>query len=435
MDILLESLMKSVRHLQIIDEMFSKEDYEGKELYLEIKKEINSLNKKTEFFFSDEIYVGGKKAGRKGYGRQMILSDLITYIIAGRGYFYAIRSKECMQNFIRLTLNLINQLMFFDSLTTNVELRTKVLEKLEKEIGNDFFKEKDRFLENVALKAYDGPIGLPLKEFRANEKILKILSCDKDKAKKRLENWFDSLLPKELGLWGELIVYIYLLRQKLGYVLPLLLTQYLISGYHDNILKVPDFLIIPFNIKEKTIGIEVGGGKETQSTRFSNLTGITIATKANADNPKRCPICGKWILFCPMIIKRFSNQDFEIPDMSAPVKCLDECDIYNKEDILQGKCAFSSVKGVSPKTHVMKFKYTPTTYHFHLRCALNDPQASKDIKPNNIVTYYPYIRGLEALEGLISEDKEYMIEKLKKRIKNLEKKLNKGQQKISNFQS
>lgn len=442
MDILLDSLMKSIRHLQVIDEVFSKEDYQDKDLYLKIKDRIKLLNKKASFLFSDEFYVGGKKGGKKGYGRQMILSDIITYIIAGRGYFYAIRSKECMENFIEITLNIINQLMFFDSLTTNAELREKVMDRLKKEIGKDFFKEKGRIQEYKALKIYDGAIGLPLEEFKPDERVLTILSSDEkgkkkrnkivESAKKRLEDWFDSLLPKELGLWGELIVYVYLLRQKMGYVLPLLLTQYLVSGYHDNLLKVPDFLIIPFNIEEKTIGIEVGGGKETQSTKFSNLTGITIATKANADNPKRCPICGTWILFCPMIIKRFCNQEFEILNMSAPVKCLDECKIYtNKKDILKGKFSFSSVNGVNPENHVMKFKYAPTTYHFHLRCALKDRKASKDIKRNNIVTYYPYIKGLEDLEGMIIEDKEYIIRKLKKRVTKLEKELAKGQQKIT----
>lgn len=434
MDILLESLMKAVRHLQLIDEVFSEENYQEKDLYIRTKNRIGVLNKKSGFLFSDELYVGGKKGGRKGYGRQMILSDLITYIVAGRGYFYARRSKECMENFIEITLHIINQLMFFDSLTTNAKLRERVLNKLMKTIGEDFYKEKERFQEYRALKVYDGAIGLPLEEFEPDKKVLTLLSSGKKEARKRLENWFDSLLPKELGLWGELIVYVYLLRQKMGYVLPLLLTQYLISGYHDNILKVPDFIVIPFHIEEKMIGIEVGGGKETQSTKFSNLSGITIATKANADNPKRCPICGSWILFCPMIIKRFCNQDYEILNMSSPVKCLDECDIFeNKNDIMKGKCPFSSVKGVNPEDHVMKFKYAPTTYHFHLCCALKDTRASKDIKRNNVVTYYPYVKGLEDLEELIVEDKGYIIKKLKKKIKNLEKQLAKGQQKIVDF--
>jgi len=199
-------------------------------------------------------------------------------------------------------------------------------------------------------------------------------------------------------------------------------------------LKVPDFLIIPFDIREKAIGIEVGGGKETQSTKFSLLTWTPISTKVNADNPKRCPICGKWILFCPMIIDRFSNLDFEIADMTAPVKCLKECNIYSKEDIRNGKCPYSSVKGVKPEKHVMKFKYDPKRYHYHLRCALNDPQASKMIREENIVTYYPYVKGLEDLENLITrEDKTYIIEKLKKKIKELENQLEKRRPKLTDF--
>jgi len=435
MDVFLDALMKSVVHLKTIDEVLSEEEYDEKDLYLKIKENIKKLNEKTGFYkFSDEIYVGGKKGGKKGYGRQMILSDLITYIIVGRGYFYAVKSKEAMQNFIKITLNVINQLMIFDSLTTNAELRKKVLLELERRIGKDFFKEENRKKEHDALKVYKGPIGLPLEKFEPGKEVLRMLSCDKKEAQKRLENWFDSLLPKELGLWGELIVYVYLLRQKMGYILPLLLTQYLISGYHDNILKVPDFLIIPFGMKEKAIGIEVGGGKEAQSTKFSLLTWTPISTKVNADNPKRCPICGKWILFCPMVIDRFSNLDFEITDMTAPIKCLKECNIYSKEDIIQGKCPYSSVKGIEPKEHVMKFKYNPKTYHYHLQCALKDPQASEMIREENVVTYYPYIKGLEDLENLITrEDKTYVIEKLKKKIKELENQLEKRRPKLTDF--
>jgi len=423
LDILLDSLMRSVKHLQAIDEIFSKESYPDKQLYLKSKKEIRRLNKKSEALFSDELYVGGKKGGKNGYGRQMILSDLITYVVAGRGYFYATRSKESMQTFIEITLNMVNQLMLFDGLTTEAKLRKRVLKKLEKRIGREFFKDVERRNENKALRLYKGAIGLPLETFRPGRKVLKLFSGDLDAALKGLENWFDSLLPKELGLWGELLVYVYLLRQKLGYVFPLLLTQYLISGNYDDILKVPDFLIIPFGIKQKTIGIEVGGGKETQSTKFSNLTGITIATKANADNPKRCPICGKWILFCPMIIKRFGNLDFEIANISRPVRCNEECDILKKRQIVNGGCPYSSVKGVEPKKHVMRFEYKPTSYHFHLRCALNDPKAAAYVKQHNIVTYYPYIRGIEDLESLLKEDKDRELERLRVQIEGLKKEL------------
>jgi len=423
LDILLSKLAKSVKHLQIIDRVFAKEEYEDKLLYLEIRKKITDLNRKNKCLLSDELYVGGKKAGKNGYGRQMILSDVITYILAGRGYFYATRSQKCMESFIEMTLHLINQLMIFDSLTVNPELRKKVIKELETGIGKDFCKDEDRCVENRALKVYSGPIGLPLEKFEPSARVLELLSADKTVVEKRLSNWFDSLLPKELGLWGELIVYVYLLRQKIGYVWPMLLNQDLISGYWDNVLKVPDFAIIPFNIEEKVIGVEVGGGKETQSTKFSHLTGITIATKANTDNPKRCPICGKWLLFCPWVINQFCDQSVLITKPSEAVRCLEKCTLYKPEDIMQGNCPYASVKGVKPEKHVMHFEYNPTGYHFHLKCALKDQQASKSITKKNIVTYYPYISGLEEIEHLLTEDKTYKIEQLEKKVKQLEKEL------------
>jgi hypothetical protein len=436
MDVLLGQLEKSVKHLRIIDKVFAEEEHEDKELYLEIRGKIRELNKKNQWLLSDELYVGGKKGGRNSYGRQMILSDIITYIVAGRGYFYATRSRECMAVFIETILHLTNQLMIFDSLAVNVKLRNKVIDELENGIGKDFCKDDERREENQALKEYKGAIGMPLEVFAPSTKVLEILPGKKE-ALKRLDNWFDSLLPKEVGLWGELIVYAYLLRQKIGYVWPMLLTQELISGDYDNSLKVPDYVIVPFDIKEEVIGVkigggkkthvigvEVGGGKETQSTRFSNLTGITIATKANADNPKRCPICGKWLLFCPFVIERFSNQNITITNASDPVKCMEECTIYtDKEAIRRGDCPYASVKGVEPKNHVMYLKFAPTIYHFHLKCALKDPKAGEDIADNNIVTYYPYITGLEEIEDLLSEDKAYKIHQLEKTVKALEKEL------------
>lgn len=437
-DILLEKLGKSLKHLQIIDKVFAEEEHEDKELYLQIRGKLRQLNEQNQWLLSDELYIGGKKEARNpyDYGRQMILADIITYIIAGRGYFYATRSRECMATFIETILHLTNQLMIFDSLAVNVKLRNKVIADLENGIGKDFCKDDERLEENKALKEYKGAIGMPLKVFTPGTKVLEIFP-DKKEAHKRLDNGFDSLLPKEVGLWGELIVYAYLLRQKIGYVWPMLLTQELISGDYNNSLKVPDYVIVPFNIKEpvkavevstekkKTvIGIEVGSGKETQSTRFSNLTGITIATKANADNPKRCPICGKWLLFCPFVIERFSNQNILITNMSDPVKCMEECTLYtDKEAIRHGDCPYASVKGVKPKNHLMYLKYAPTTYHFHLKCALKDPKARADIANNNIVTYYPYITGLEEIEDLLSEDKTYKIHQLEKTVNALKKKL------------
>ncbi|MCW3998921.1 MAG: hypothetical protein NWE93_01620 [Candidatus Bathyarchaeota archaeon] len=454
----MKKLTKSVKHLQTVDKVFSEQEHDDKELYLYLRKRLNeadsfALQGKIKTKLSEELYVGGKT---RSYGRQMILSDVITYIIAGRAYFYATRSKESMQSFIETVLLLTNQLMLFDSLTVNAPLRKKVLEELESSIGQDYIKDDEREEENEALKAYNGAIGLPLEQFEPSAKVIKLLSTKKkpdqaiNEAHNRLAKWYDSLLPKQVGLWGELLVYAYLLRQKVGYVWPLLLTQELISGDYDNSLKVPDYVIVPFNFKDETfaiaapekeeqteedeeievsprkkaIGVEVGGGKETQSTRFSNLTGITIATKSNADNPKRCPICGKWILFCPVVIGKWKDLDFHITHPSEPLNCIEKCTIYKPEEIRHGDCPYASVNGIrEPKTHIMHLEYDAKLYHFHLACALKDKNSKQDVRDDNTVTYYPYIKGLEEVEDLISQDQTHKIQELEETIKKLEEQL------------
>lgn len=431
MDIILDALSKSVMHLKLLDQVFSMENYPEKNEYLWLKTQIKRINEKGKTKFTDELYVGGKeKPRRPKYSRVMILSDIVTYIISGRGYFYAVKSEENMSNFIRLILLLVNQLMLFDSMTTNIELRKKYLKTLEEGFDEtDLFKEDIMRKEHQALLSYDGPIGFPIKEFNPASTIYKKLGeKDPKKCQEMLENYYDSLLPKALGLWGELLTYAYLLRQKIGYVLPLLLTQQLISGYPRKKLVVPDILVIPFHVgKDRIFGIEVGGGKETQSTEFFSITGITPATKANANNPKRCTICGKWMLFCPVAIKRYSNLNYKIENWSSPIRCVDECDEnFSREEILAGKCPFSMHRGGNPQKVLMKMpssKSAGETYHFHLRCLLKDPRGSKNIDESRIITYYPFVSGLEKLEKSI-ENKDLIIKRLKKTLKQKEKIIN-----------
>lgn len=428
MDEILDSLRKSVEHLEILDKIFSSEDYPEKTEYLELKKEIKEISDTDPFFkFTDELYVGGKKGrGIKAYGRQMILSDIVTYIISGRGYFYASRNEETMRAFIKLILKLTNQLMLFDSLTNNVNLRKKFLGRLESKFGDSLFKEEVIKREHEALKLHDSPIGFPVKDPDISDDVKGILNETEKKTITHLENYYDSLLPKPLGLWGELLVYAYLLRQRMGYVLPLLLTQKLISGYYDEVLKVPDFILIPFTTGKPVFGIEVGAGKETQSTPFYAITGIKPATKANANNPKRCIICGKWMLFCPVAIERYSDLDFKIDDLSKPIKCLEECNKFTREEILQGKCPFAMVQGADPENYVMIMKGNKSKYHFHLRCVLKDRKASRNISEAKILTYYPYVSGLEEVEFLVKTDLE--------KIRSLEDEVADRDQKIKNLE-
>lgn len=406
MDIFLESLKKSIEHLQIIDSVFSQSNYPESAIYNKIKDNLKQLDETLlQNAFKEELYVGGKKrntSNNTGYGRQMILADVIEYIINGRGYYYAVRNRAAMKAYIRIILEMVNQLMIFDSLVVNVALRKKVLDKLKQEIGSSFFKEKDREMEHDALYSYDFPIGFPLKSVHINQEVLTKLGLKNGEDKKalsKLEAYYDSLLPKTAGgLWGELLVYIYLLRINVGFIFPLFLNQRLLTGNERVFLKPPDLLLLPYG-RETFFGIEVGAGKDVQSGNFSIVTGIPTATKANADNPKRCCICGKWMLFCPKVIQEYSNLDENISELKKPIKCLEECDIYKREEILRGKCFYAMHKGGETKNNVMQMS-SSSVYHFHLNCIMNDPDGKSSVSENKIVMYYPYVGGLEEFEKL-----------------------------------
>ena len=429
MDIFLKSLKKSIKHLEIIDEVFSNSDYEDKEIYKKIKENISEYNSKLPFNnFNEELYVGGKKrnsSNNQGYGRQMILSDIVEYIINGRGYFYAIRNQEAMKSYLRIIIEIVNQLMIMDSIVVNIDIRKQILEKLKEGIGEeDFFKEDDRKKEHEALLLHNQPIGFPLEKLNVSDDVLAKLGLninEKNKAIKKLETYYDSLLPKTAGgLWGELLTYAYLLRLNVGFIFPLLLNQRLLTGEHNVFLKPPDLLLLPYG-KQTFYGIEVGAGKDVQSGNFSIITGLPTATKANMDNPKRCCICGKWMLFCPKVVEEYSDPEKEIISMKKPIKCLIDCTKFSKEEILDGKCSFAMHKGGSPKKYLMQMK--GSTYHFHLHCLLNDEDGKNQISENKIVSYYPYILGLEEFEKMdidpLEVDKK--IEELKKYLSQINK--------------
>ena len=127
----MNSLERSILHLKTIDEIFSSYTYDEKELYLTFKRNIETINNTYAEKFTDELYVGGKGGrGESAFGRQMILSDIFEYIVNGRGYYYEMELKK-QKAFVELVLNLINQLIIWDSLTVNAEMRKKVLTDLK----------------------------------------------------------------------------------------------------------------------------------------------------------------------------------------------------------------------------------------------------------------------------------------------------------------
>jgi len=419
-DILLESLRKSVEHLEVIDKVFSNENFPDKAEYLKIKNEIKNLNTKDpDIIFTDLLYVGGKKRGRKGYHRHMILNDILEYIFFGRGYYYMDGDVERTKTFIKILLNFINLLMILDSLTVEVSLRKKVLNELENELGSDFFKNDEMKVLHKALKKYDGPIGFPTREDELPDNINEILSelSGSRDNRSRLDDYYDSLLPKTGGgLWNELIVFFYLLRCTSAYIVPLLLIQRIFSK--DDILKPPDYLV--FDKEKSLFGIEVGGGKETQSGNFASKTGATMVTTQNTNIPPRCPICGKWLLFCPKVINDCCDiEKNPLLRIKKEVRCAEECPLFNKEQVIAGECPYIQYHGkVSEDTRnnsQQKIKFD-SEYHYHYSCirkiqdsvALNkiQNQASSGRQSGITVlkTDYPYVSGIDVLEKLDRHD-------------------------------
>lgn len=375
MDDLFEKMDKAVRHLKTLHEIFNKEENFTEEEKIDYKIYRSNSNELTKLLnnleLSDQLY--------SQRGRQMILADFFEYILIGRGY-YSLKSKEDREKFVRLILHFVNMLMCYEMLTVSNNLRQKVLERWQNEISG--IKSEGEFLK---LKEFKGKIGL-----KAGE----------SEAPKELDKYFDSLLPKTAGgLWHELLVYIFLLRTGVGYIIPLLLSQRLIGL--KGALIPPDFLIITYD--KNLYGVEVGIKKEIQSGSFSLQSNIPTATidTINSRSSDRCPICKRWIPFCEFVINNYS--DFSKKIANYEVRCLEECDIYPKEGIVRGKCPYTKYSRNRTKT----LEYTHHEYadglHYHYRCILE--RVSDDVRNKMVAsedsialkTHYPYYSGVEAL--------------------------------------
>lgn len=376
-----EHLIKSIRHLQVLHRTFldkgNFKNHKDHQMYVQTSENISKLFSLPDVEIYKQLY--------NPKNRQMILADIIEYIFLSRGLFFITEGsnqpsiKKAKRGFfIKAILYFVNMLMIYESLTVDNIIRKNFLKNLARKIpevkNEDFFDD---------LYNFKGKVGLPQGESDAD---------------KKLNRYFDKILPKTAGgLWHELLVFIFLLRADLGYIVPLLLNQKLISLV--DVIVPPDFLLIT---KEKDIyGIEVGIKKEIQSGAFSLKTNIPTATidTINSRCSDRCPICKKWIQFCDKVINDYSNIDINLKNKTE-IRCLQECKIFSREDILHGKCPHTkySRKG----TMRIKHQYT-TGYHYHYKCVLKhltDEERNNLIKAEDstaIKTHYPYYAGLETL--------------------------------------
>lgn len=377
-----DNLIKSVKHLQTLNEVFSKtSNFTDQNDWKIYKKNYEALSKTIS---SSDIKLYNQLYDEED--RQMILADILEYIFLGRGY-YTLTSgspdsrKRKKKKFIEMILRFVNVLMSYETMTVDDKLRKTFLKKLKGKIP-EVGKEG---LFNTLIN-FQGKVGLPQKESDAN---------------KKLNKYFDKILPKTAGgLWHELLVFTFLLRHDLGFIVPLLLNQRLLSG--SGALVPPDFLIIT---RDKNIyGIEVGTKKEIQSGSFSLRTNIPTATidTINSRSSDRCPICKKWIPFCELVIRDFSDLDKKIP-LAPKISCLEDCDIYSKDEISEGKCPYTKYSRTKAKT----LKYTHIKYadglHYHYRCVLKALSKEKrkllieSRDTTALKTHYPYYSGLEML--------------------------------------
>lgn len=377
MDDLLRRTHLVEEHLSLLNGLFSKcKNFpEGHLTYYELYQNNIKKLKDLPVYNSilDSIY--SKK------GRQLILSDYIEYILFGRGYYFLSNQQNYENNikeFIKSLLYITNILMCYEDLTTNCNLRNAFFDSLTTIIP----EEKEDLEELKLVKGYMG-----------------IKNDKNDQKNKLIDKYFDTLLPKTAGgLWHEILTYAFLLKSNSGHIIPLLLTQRLLS--FNNYIIPPDFLIIS---NKNIFGVEVGIKKEIQSGTFSLQTGIPTATldTINSRNSDRCPTCNEWILLCPYVIKNFSDNSHNISDIK--VDCVNQCDIYNKEQIINGECPYSKFS-TTRKLPEIPQEFT-NGYHYHYKCVLDKIENKNDFKSiieNDkhkpiIITHFPYYSGLEPL--------------------------------------
>jgi len=361
---LLNNLVLSAKHLHILDKVL-RENYPP---YRDIAIKLERVPLFKEF--CKEIYAGGKKGGKYGYNRQMILGDLIQYILTGRGYYFAVREKgkkEYLESFIRIIMYVCNLLILMEDLSVEIDLRNKVLDTLKNELGDKFFEDKEQEEAFKELRRFDGKI-LP------GTRIGKA------------ENFFDSILPKRVGCVPELLVYAYLIRKRYGYVIPLLTSQRLLGNNGDYIIP-PDFLLL--RSKGEIFGLEVGTGKERQIAGFSTVTSIPVFTAGigspERPQPYRCYKCGKWIAYCDKVIELCAKNEDEDQEYFDCGRC-DIVDDYSE-------CPFAVYYG-----DAHSYNGEVKKAHYHYKCVKDDPLVQKKLlksREHKIVALIPRVYGLE----------------------------------------
>lgn len=361
MKLTLERLQQAADHLKAIDDYFCANDPE----YRSNEDELAALGN-FYYEFSRELYAGGRIDGQRAagnrYHRGMMLSDILTYSILGRGFYSATISSDHRKAFIKIVMRIVNKLLLQENISTNPPLRRGLLETVSRLSLQNFFEDERQRIRFEALLGYDGEI------------IWGQVGTDFYKT-------MDSHLPKSRGLAIELMTYLYLIHKNFGFIVPLLIHQRLLTATRN--IAPPDFLIIKPD--GRVFGIEVGYLKEGQSTEFVTRTSIpTVASELDQDQPFRCPECNRWIAYCKRIINSYS----EGVSQTEPVQCSD-C-----ENFTNGSCSDIIFYGKNPTTNTGNRRY-------HYRC-IRDKEwvqglSDRDVLNNHLQVWYPTASRIDSL--------------------------------------
>lgn len=378
MKALIERLGISVVHLRCLHDIFLENHQEFKRI-----EEILNSEDFREYYLeiSRELYGGGKQPrGNVKLSRQMILGDIIEYIFTGRAYYHAAKSEDNFKKFLKVILYCVNQILIYDTITINPEIRKLYIEKLEENIDLEVLYEKEGDMEIAA-------------DLKVNDTIIWT-----DAWTSSIDLFVDSILPKTLGCPKELIVFAELIRLKKGNIIPLLLIQRVFG--EQKTIAPPDFLIAKEN--KEIYGIEVGYAKEGQSREFSIRTSIpTFAIDLKNNMHNRCPKCGENILYCDPVIEAYSNGILkeELESRGGKFFCKD-CDHFDN-----GNCKFSNYYG---KAKGEKFNgedlESSKKRHYHTGCVKGDSYSyygqERNILEEHIDDFFAQIPEIEGLDNI-----------------------------------
>lgn len=370
---LLDSLSVAGKHLSVLDKFF-RGNYPT---YAEISRKLESVPLYDEL--RKEIYAGGKKGGKYGYGRQMILGDLLQYILTGRGYYFSVRGDEQREAFVSMIMYVCNLILLMEDTSVDTRLRNKMLDTLESKMGTDFFEDKYQQQRFAELRNYKGKI-IPGRygEGQSHE------SC------------YDSMLPKRVGAVPELLVYAHFVRKNFGYLVSLLHSQRILGN--QSFIVPPDYLLL--RSKGEIFGIEVGTGKEEQMSSFSLVTSIPVFSvnigDRNQPQPYRCGRCSEWILYCDEVIKICSNN--EEPEQGY-FDC-SQCSLYKDINVAKKNCEYIVYHGEAyHKTGRYAGKMKELRYHYN--CVKNESEVKEILEEADapmLIAPIPWVNGLHSLK-------------------------------------